>query len=679
MKVFLWWTLLLSLAAPTLAEPRPDEAGVNGPYLLPPQQRRQLVGGQPRPVTLTPTRPRLQPGSGLSASLKGIETHYHKKETTDFTPRQGPAERQTLSDWELVQLWFQPEAVFPTHWKTHRGAAEEAVVLLRVRGDEGVQTYTGLVVRCDGFLMAPQAVWDAVRDRKKVEVVVTQAEGETEVGPFPILHRNPHRSRRGDYHFVKLNDHHLRSLPLLGSWNLKEGTPLRVVWAEPKLEGKGLVARSVEATCKSVSTEFRGTEATLTFAGGTPAGLPSGAVVLDAASGAALGMIPDRSKPTVFASTRLFNDLSSEVALAPDRDAVQGKKPQDPNMVKVPGGPVVYDEKDFVRSYQTTIACTGDFWCDRYLVTMKEWREYLDVRRDRPLPQGWDSRNRAVHPTMFPKYPVMGPTAGDMKDFATLHNKRLITTVEWILAAKMTGTDWLDRLEADVQGIQTAIGRAQNQLEKTIFNEAKAAERVVTVSRQGAKGRAETITRDTTPTSEYDQIASQAIGGYVEQLQDLRQRNAATVARMPGQPQEVGSYADDKSDYGVFDVTMNVPEACLGWGGNYAIAPKLRPAGQDPFVSDLFYAGRPIMTNRGDTIMGIYGTIAGAGLDDPIVWAAVWATQFGGKQRLQPMGSGVNGRELATARQGQLPDLRMIQTYVLDISAEMGLGFRCAR
>ena len=380
-----------------------------------------------------------QPGTGSQVTLTPLVNRRAQGQSEVFSgnPERTRTER---SDWEILES-IQAIQEFPFHWKTHRGTAEEAVAQVRVYRPGGTEIYTALVVRCDGFLMAPQAVWDAMKEKLPVEVLVSGAEGEDSSNPFPVAARNPLKSRQKDYHFVKVNGHHLRSLPVLATWNLTKDTPVRLVWATMG-EDKTLKTQSVTAVCEEPPVDRKSAYCDLRFAlGQAPTKVPPGTVVVDASSGAALGMITDGSQPTRFATTRFFGDLCAEVALAPDREAAQGKQPGDANMVKVDGGAVIYDNKEFSNTYKTVIACTPDFYCDKYLVTIGEWAEYLKTRPDRPLPDGWDPRNRNNHPSQRPKLPVSGIMGGDMRDFAALHHKRMLTPVEWILAAKTTATE----------------------------------------------------------------------------------------------------------------------------------------------------------------------------------------------------------------------------------------------
>lgn len=690
MRRFLWWTLLLSLTAllPLPAVVQAQRVGVPNheyPYLLNNQQRRNSPNNRDRQTKRLPK----QPGSGTSGQVTGVASGYSKREETELTSKRELSSngRTTFSDWELIQQWMQPDVVFPENWKTHRGTADECVALVQVRGEGGtLNLYSALVVRCDGFLMVPQPVWDAVRDKRDVQVLITKAEGEDEVGPFPIRFRNPHKSRQKDFHFIKLNDHHVRCLPLLAAWNLTKGNPVQVVWAALAADGKTIEARSAPAVCTSVPTDFRGTLATLAYSGGrVPEGLTSGAVVVDRESGAALGMITNSSKPTEFSNTRLMGDIFSDIALAPDRDAALGKDPQDPNMAKIPGEPAFYDEKEFVNAYQTAIVCTPDFYCDKFLVTIGEWLQYLDTRRDRPLPEGWDTRNRKNSPSNYPKLPVTGPTAGDMKDYATLHHKRLITTVEWILAARTTHLDWLERLEAEMGGVSSGIIEENSRLKRNVE------QRVDDISNGVIRAQVgDTEVALSNPNGKPANTIMDLTTAYSQSLATVRSLSPKFALNIPGQPHDVATYAEDKSDYGIMDVVMNVPEACLGWGNNYAVAPKLFPAGQDPFVSELYYVAAG-GDGKGITD-GIWGTVAGASLSNPIIWSAVWGTQFGGIYRDQPASSVGVAKALSAGTTGVNPAVGTIaesrqrsfqQTmtggYVIEVRAKCNLGFRCAR
>jgi len=551
------------------------------------------------------------------------------------------------------------------HWKTHRGKAEECLAVVRVRGEEKTVLYNALVVRCDGFLMVPLAAWESVRKKTSAEVVVTAAEGEKTTGPFPIAGANPNKSNRLDFHFLKTNQHHLRCLPLLAYHNLKEGSPLTVVWATLGADGKSVESHTQSATCGSLPTE-RSARCGLVFPEGkTPESLPPGAVVVDTESGAAVGCVPEGGKPTSFVNLRFADDVFAEAALAPTREAAQGKTP-DPSlaMVRVPGKPLLMGNKGYISAYKTELACTPDFYCDTYLVTIGEWRAFLDFRIDRPLPDGWDNRNRANPPTNHPNLPVTGAIAGDMQDYATWRGKRLLTLAEWQLAAETSNLNWLSQLEQELAQISQQMALLLQNYNRTLTDRVNAI--VTAVAANDANSPPSVAlgaSRRTIPVGMGD-----ATDAFRRQLEQLRQYSLQTVGKLPGQVQEVGSRAKDKSDHGVFDMNLNAPEACLAHSKNYAIAPKARPAGQDPFISPIFFSAGSVPDGG---LAAARGTIASMVVDDPVYWSALWRTQWGGRVMDAPNIAG----------QGITPSGRVVISggYLIDLTGRTNLAFRCGR
>ena len=116
---------------------------------------------------------------------------------------------------------------------------------------------------------------------------------------------------------------------------------------------------------------------------------------------------------------------------------------------------------------------------------------------------------------------------------------------------------------------------------------------------------------------------------------------------------------------------MNVPEACLSFGTNYLLAPKLRPAGQDPYSSEVHYVftdpiarGQDRMPPPRLSAGAVLGTLAGNNMvDDPRLWAGIWKSQFGGRYLDLP------GVETSVS----------LGFYFIQIEARCGVGFRCAR
>ena len=157
--------------------------------------------------------------------------------------------------------------------------------------------------------------------------------------------------------------------------------------------------------------------------------------------------------------------------------------------------------------------------------------------------------------------------------------------------------------------------------------------------------------------------AGRRVGGSFQPQRDPQLR---------GRAGERGSRADDRSDWGIFDINLNAPEACLGWGKNYGFTPKQLPAGQDPFTSTLTYFGNYPRPNSRTEIGTLRGTIASIASDDPVVWAGIFHSQFGGAYHDQPLVYKISPSP-------EKPRIRMGEGfYNLDILSKSGLAFRCA-
>jgi hypothetical protein len=95
-------------------------------------------------------------------------------------------------------------------WKAHSGTAAESVALLRVGTPDGPAS-TGLVLRCDGFILVPNAVIEARRSGTAVFVTLTGAENEQITAPIPVTSHIHNVSPRCPFGVLKINDHHVRS------------------------------------------------------------------------------------------------------------------------------------------------------------------------------------------------------------------------------------------------------------------------------------------------------------------------------------------------------------------------------------------------------------------------------------------------------------------------------------
>lgn len=466
-------------------------------------------------------------------------------------------------------------------WKAHRGKAEDALAVLRV----GERNYSTFVARCDGFFVVPEAAWNAQLAHEPISVTVTQAENESSNGPFTIHYAMRRETERADYRLLKLNDHHVRSVSLLSSDQLEKNTPLTVMWATLKPGSTAVQVLKRRATCTAVPSKRDSFQGELTYADGeAPAGLLSGALVVDEASGAAVGMITQASKPTQFSTWRYWHDMVNEVGLAPDREAAQNRAPgTGATMVKVPGGPVRLVDKHFSRfmtSFGTDIVCTADFYCDVNPVTNGEWFPWAANQKYSPaLPQTMQNLNNP--PYHYPNHPVAGLRVEDMERYLAAQNKRMLTEIEFLRAAYTKDMTWLR-----VQDEETIRTYAPLELEMTPPRHILLADRLFSDLSQRQKHL--------------------ALGNEALRLPSGEQEGQPVVQEerfIPGQSHSIRLIPEDVSDFGVRHVHTNAPEVCLSWRGAIGVALKIRPAQVDPFLSGYAVAERLTTGQQGTRLV----------------------------------------------------------------------------
>lgn len=356
---------------------------------------------------------------------------------------------------EAASLPVENEEPFSA-WRTHVASRpEEAIVLVRYSGADAegkANTATGIVIRCDGFVLVPKAVHDAVLHRGKVQVVVARAEGASLTGPKAVPARaHPGKYSSVGYGLVKINGYHIPCCPLLSASSIEAGTRVRVVWAEPDADGYSVRTRGAVVTTQGGD---RFGAFALAADGKDVLDIPAGSVVIDEQSGAALGVATSGGTSSAFQSFARFHVIANEVGIATSRDAVRmgqgdgGPSGGGPGMVWVPGGPVrLGSDSQFARYYDTDVVCTPGFWADRDPVTNQEYRHWLTGKTRRNLPAGWGPMEVQA-PTRRDDLPVTGMTAQDAERFAESRSARLMTEVEWMRASYVSSLGWATEMDS---------------------------------------------------------------------------------------------------------------------------------------------------------------------------------------------------------------------------------------
>lgn len=497
-------------------------------------------------------------------------------------------------------------------WTRHVGKkAEESIALVQVDQNGTTRTTTALVMRCDGFLLVPVWVFEAMKAGARLSVCVTEAEGESVTAPLPISTRN-HHGRPSRYGVVKVTGHHLPSLPMLAASNIQPGTPIRILTAQPGKSPGQCEAVSVPAVIGSLSEKKD--QWTLVARPDQPLSLaesaPVGAVVVDEESGAALGMVMQSGDSPVFSSFLLLHDICQDVGLVSNRAILAERKKMPQHLgpeqlgklkptgtadgyVWVPGGPVRLwgaQADSYQRAYGTDIACTPGFFVSANLVTNGEYREWL-LRQPVPRrPFGWDRPDELKSPLRIPLVPVVGMNQTDAMVYAAAHNGRLLTEVEWSRAAISKDTTWARELMTNwyrciramwtlwahrfaILDSQLLVKKASGSNKSNNANNNEAVRAAVAAAE--IEARLGTVRDNTT--------------AFLLEIQNLY-RLVGEV--FPPQLGPVGYRKLDTSIFGVRDVLLNAPEMVQGLTQATLPnrAPKMLPAPSDPTLSYIQYA-----------------------------------------------------------------------------------------
>jgi formylglycine-generating enzyme required for sulfatase activity len=556
------------------------------------------------------------------------------------------AQTSEMPSVETPKIGSRLELVAPySGWKDHVGKPEECLAVFQIEQspDAPVIYQTGIVVRCDGFILAPISVYDALgKPGWKVRVTLSGAEGVRLTEPLPIAGKPPHRSHRALTHVVKVSDYHMKSARLLAPANLKPGMAVRVLSAIPE---RGGLSRAVHAGTlgqagekDAWSLEF-GEKA-------APDVLEPGAVVVDAESGGVVGMVTQGGgAPFSFSTLAYFSDNCGEVALCPDRDAVALKKPTSKDMVLVKGGPIPVMDKDYQARYQTDVACTPDFYCDTKLMSVGRYQKWMGTKKSVPLPASWILHQAPLHPSGFPNWPVTGVRPEEIRWLAADLGKRLLTWVEWERAAYSPDLSWLTEDELTQQVIQE-IDLADYTFEQKVkIHEDKKNGSGTVIAAMGAAVRGNPPAAAALVADQRENMARMT-QEWVGQLREALKKlfpGAGQVGgflRGPGWPHEIGMEADDKSVWGVTDVVTNVPELVLDRGMTARTVGKIAGARLDPFLTIVQWTGNALVGggSRLTLLVGLaegsasQAYLANVPLEDPLFWRLVFNARLGARQ-----------------------------------------------
>lgn len=575
-----------------------------------------------------------------------------------------------------LRLPIESEKPYST-WKHHVAEKpEDAIVLVRYRGPgAGTKTaVTGLVIRCDGFVLVPRVVRDAVRSSGTADVVLRQADGETLDSPLSVGARpHPFAHPSVPYALIKINDHHIRSLPLLAAANVKSGNAVSVLWAVSENESTRSSISSLKVHV-GVAGPAKDTF-TISDAGETNS-IPVGAIVVDDESGGAVGFVTQSGGQPVFNTLARFNVISSEVGLAPDRTAVRlGDRSASlptgsAEMVWVPGGPVPLDGEagqNFARDYKTNAACTPGFWMAVQPVTNGQYRKWLSGETAiRSLPTGWSPGELQTSTNRREDRPVCGVVLQDAEDFAARHQTRLPTDTEWRRASYVRDFSWAEEMNDNWDKSAMELKKLVDQQQLTIMQSISMAEQAAP-RRLGSRnsGGTNTVTNIVIPPTPELIESYRGLASYVEVFLQGQW--------MWGQVSPIDWFQQDVSIFGVKNVVSNAPEFVHARMNEVRYAPKLYTAHVDP---DLTQLRMSVMRGR----LGNYPYEWKEKLEPESATEAIEKLLLGASLVINWRGA-VQGSQSSgfVFGSGKYGPFAATVTYDFFLMTDIRAGFRCAR
>lgn len=362
-------------------------------------------------------------------------------------------------------LWQQMER------GPHAGSLQDALVGVEVTAAstdgavKRIRRGNGLVLRCDGFILVPTALFNATvevagttEDAQLQITIVTRPgmEGERRFA----AHRPRYERLSLGYTVVKVANWHGTAMTTETPEGLRRGDRLDVYWTDwDAMAKKWLPVKRVLARAGSLPAEpDKARPGRRPFSEAIERA-PPGALVCSE-SGRAVGVVIGGSaeKGTEefegFDALGLATNCVVPEAPQPHAEAAEngnaaaaGPAKTASDMVKVPGGPVMLPPS--VIQMQPDMegakyACVAPFEIDKFEVTNKQYLEFWNGQpaenkkhiwfQSQYWPACWSKRGEPF-PQEIADFPVLGVPTPGAEAFARSQGKRLPTPYEWCLAA----------------------------------------------------------------------------------------------------------------------------------------------------------------------------------------------------------------------------------------------------
>lgn len=415
-------------------------------------------------------------GSGTRHGRSVLSTLLCSIAAISLVAKPTPAQRQSGKvDNELLAQYEQGP---------HVGTVQDAVVMVEVttRSSDGAASQTrrapGVVLRCDGFVLAPVSVFNASisvagqaeTGKQAVTVILNPGTAQEKRVPARRPRYNPPST---GYAVCKMEAVHALALPTLLPDTLKPGDAVQIAWAgfdnganrytPLVLQSATLGTPPAPAEAKLTTNGEATSEAGEVFLREPSNGTPRGAVVIS--QGRAVGMVTsfNTATPPVcdhFLSFSVLDEVTNCVTPLPTPAETGGE-----GMVEVAGGPVPLSaalQREQPDMEGAGTACVAPFKIDKLEVTNRQYlafwltlpeasRKRLDVQ-SRYYPTAW-SKAGTPFPASLAEMPVLGVPLPGAEAYAKAQGKRLPTPYEWCAAAfgpqGEQGVDWARRYVAD--------------------------------------------------------------------------------------------------------------------------------------------------------------------------------------------------------------------------------------